>query len=204
VQVNLGSPAPAGGLQVTLGSNNAGSLAFSGTATGAGSPGLTVTVPATQLGASFYVYGLNSLGTVTITGSAPGYTSGSGTINLAPSGIVIDSESNNSFGFPFSVSLAGGTVSIPVETAVLDPSSSAFVNTQPLAGGLTVSVSLTNSNNAAGTIAAPVTITGGSGSANLQFTPVTAGSSTTITAQRPLGGWQLPSTFDTFLIGVTN
>ena len=213
VTLNLGAPAPANGLQVTLTGNPGGLIAFSSTPTGAGSPGLTLTVPASQFSANFDVYGLNSLGTATITATASGYTSGSGTIALAPSGIVIDSAFNLA-GFPFSVSLAGGTVSIPVQTAVLNPSSSAFANTQPLAGGHTVSVSLTNSNNNAGTIVSPVTITGGSGSANLQFTPVAAGPSclsnptgnncTTITAQRPLGGWQSPSTDNTLLIGVTN
>jgi trimeric autotransporter adhesin len=213
VTLNLGSPAPASGLQVTLSSNNTGSLAFSSTATGAGTSGLTLTIPATQFTTTFYVYGLNSLGTVNITASASGYTSGSGSISLAPSGIVID-PSFNVQGIPFSVSLAGGTVSIPVQTAVLNPSSSAFANTQSLAGGLTVSVSLTNSNNTAGTIVSPLTITGGSSGGNLQFTPVTAGPAcqitspgsncTIISAQRPLGGWQLPSTDSTFFVGVTH
>jgi hypothetical protein len=175
--MHFGSPTPAG-LQVTLTSNNTADVAFSLTATGAGSPSLTFTPPAGSFQIPYFVYGLNNVGSVTITAMATGYNSGTGSVTLAPSGIVIDPNANSPF-FPLMEHLAAGTVQIPVQTAVLVPGSLAYSYAEPLAGGLSVTVSLTNSNPTVGTITSPVIINGGSGSAATNFTPLASGTTTT-------------------------
>ena len=202
--IELGAPAPAGGLQITLSSNNTSGVAFSSTGTDAGATTLTFTVAPGSFSAQYYVYGLASTGTVTITASATGYSSGTGAVTLAPSGIVIDPD-NNSINFPLQIPLSGGTTSIPIETAVLTPGSLAYSFAQPLAGGLSVSVSVSNTNTAAGTVSTPVTITtttGGVQTASTSFSPLLSGASTTLGVTPLTGTWQAPLNDATIVVDV--
>jgi len=191
----LSAPAPAGGVTVTLQSSDASLLQFSSTATGAGSGTLTIPIAAGQSGATYFVYGKSNGGSPTYTGTATGYDSSSAQVNLAPTGIIIIGPSGP--GFEFDTSVASGPSPLSISTAVLDPSTSNFVQTQPLQGGASVTVSVTSSSPGVGTVTSPVTITSGNDTANSQFTPVSAGQ-TTVSVARPLNF--SPPTNDTTLL----
>src|SRR6185312_5660243 len=197
----LGAAAPANGLTITLTSDGTSNLAFSNTSTGAGSSTLQVNVPAGQFSAQYYVYGLNSLGTVNVTATAPGYVTATGQVLLAPSGVVMDPNQGSA---TLTIHKAFGNASIPVSTAILNPNTFSYVQTQPLAGGQSVVVSLTNTNPTAGTLSPSVTITGGLDTANATFTPVTVGTQTVIGVSRPVGSWIQPSTQASVVVSVVN
>jgi hypothetical protein len=129
------------------------------------------------------MYGLDVSGTATVSATATGYTSGSGTETLTPSGIVIAGP--NGPGFPFNTPLASGNQTLSISTAQLDTSGN-FVQTQPLAGTALLTVSLTNSNPAVGTVPATATITPGNDTGTVQFHPLTVGT-TTIGVTQPSG-----------------
>jgi hypothetical protein len=91
----------------------------------------------------------------------------------------------------FNATVGGGTATITVYMAQLDPATNNVVALQALAGGKSVSVNLTSSVPSVGTIASPVTISGGPFSATgvaTQFTPVSAGT-TFVTIATPSGGY---------------
>jgi hypothetical protein len=179
----LPTAAPAGGLHVTLTSNSP-LLKLSTTATGAGSATIGIDLAAGATGATYYVQSLGSSGTVGYTATAPGY--GPGTANsiaLVPSGIVILG--------PSSVSLAGGPQSLTVFTAQLSASNAPVVP-QALAGGASLTVSLTNSPGVAGSVPVTVTIAPGTDGSFPLFTPLVSGSSTTVSVVQP-SLWTLPT-----------
>jgi PKD domain-containing protein/K319-like protein len=177
---------PFGNVPVTLTSNNPSLLLLSATPTGTGSASITVTVPAGTLRGSYYLRAIGNSGTATYTATAPGYASRTATVTLAPSGIVLASPYGLGFtAFPFSIAVANGPTPFTIYTAQLN-SDNSFGAYQELAGGTSISVSLSSSNAGAGTISSPVTIAGGTSSATATFTPVTAGS-TAITVGVPTG-----------------
>jgi len=182
----LGQVAPAGGLVLTITSNSPGLLVISDSPTTAGSASIQITVPAGQSSALFYLQGVGSSGTATYTASAPGYNSRTASVPLTPSGVVISGPFG--VGLPFlSASIAaGGSTPIFVQMAQLDPSTNGYSNTQPLAGGQSLNISLTNSNPSVGTLVSPVTLSGGNDTAVSPFTPLTQGS-TFITVTTPSG-----------------
>ena len=192
----LGQPAPLGGVQITLTSASA-QLKLSPSQTVAGSSQIVITVPQNQTSAFFMLQGLADSGTATYTVAANGYVSASGTVNHAPSGVIISSVFGP--GAPFNTTLALGAQPVTVSTALLDASST-FVSTQPLAAGLSLVVPLTSDNPSAGTLPATATIIGGSSDATVQFTPLAVGNST-LRVTQPVG-YTLPSQFTTVLARV--
>jgi trimeric autotransporter adhesin len=189
--------ASAGGLSVTLTSNNASLLLLSPTPTAVGSASIMVTIPAGMTSASYYAQALSASGTATHTASASGFTPGTATTPLAPSGVILTGP--NGFHAPFfSRSLSAGPVPITVSLAVLNSSASSCSpqaapcfsgTTQALRGGQpSVQVSLNSSVPSVGTIASPVTITSGSDHAVTQFTPVSQGS-TLVSVVTPVAGF---------------
>jgi hypothetical protein len=197
--VLIGEAAPAGGLPVTITSNSAGSLQVAGSDTAAGATSVTVTIPQGQTSAVFFLHGLAASGTPTFSCSAPGYPSNSGQVILMPSGVVI---AGLFLGYPHRVSLASGPSSLTLSTAILNPADNTFGVKQPLAGGLSVSVSLTNSKPSVGTVSAtPVTLLGGTENTLTPFTPLVANDQTTITAVPPLNFTQ-PSNYGSVLVQV--
>ena len=192
--VALGQAAPAGGLAVTLTSNNPASLLLAAAATG-GAGSVTVTIPGGGMSASYFAQALAGSGSTTHTASAPGFTSRDATIALAPSGIVIAGPFGLGVPFFFS-SVSGGPVTVTLFMAVLnsDPASCSPQTapcysgvTQALRGGLaSVQVSLSSSNPGVGGIASPVAFTGGSSTADAQFTPAGPGSAT-VSVSAPAG-----------------
>ncbi len=111
---------------------------------------------------SFFVQALDSTGPVTLIASAPGYTDGTGTITLAPSGFVIHPSLLGNF----TTTTFSASTSIPVYAALLNATTLAFAGTQPLRGGIapvTVSVTATDLSGGPGVgtiVGSPVTFNG--------------------------------------------
>jgi hypothetical protein len=193
----LGQPAPPSGVVVQL-TSNSGLLRLSNSPNTAGTASINVTIPGGQSSATYIIQSLGDTGTATYTATAPGYQTSTATINLSRSGIVISGLFG--FGFPLIAPLNGGPQPVTVSTALLD-SGNAFIATQPLAGGQTVSVSITNSNPGIGTVSSPVTITGGSDGNTGTFTPLAVGE-TVLGAVTP-AGYTTPSNNRTVTARVT-
>jgi hypothetical protein len=171
----IGQTAPPGGVVVTLTSNNPSQLALSNSSTGSGNATIKVTIPAGSHSGVYYLQALGSSGTVSYTASAPGFNSRTAQVVLAPSAVILQGPEGPNSPRPFYPVSVGGTVPVTVSTARLDPSTGNFDSLQPLAGGQSVSVSITNSNPSAGTITSPLLIPGGNDSATTQFTATHAG-----------------------------
>jgi hypothetical protein len=173
--VLLGQPAPAGGVPVQMVSNS-GQLLLASSPTAAGASSITITIPAGESSALYYLQALGDSGTATYTASAPGYSPRTGTMTMAPSGVIIAGPLG--FGFPMPTNLNAGPQQVSLFTARLGPNN-APVEAQALAGGLSLSVQLTNSNPAVGTVVSPATIAGGFGTegnpAQTPFTPLAVG-----------------------------
>jgi hypothetical protein len=209
--VTVGQAAPAGGLPVTLTSNNPSLLLLSPTATAVGSASLMVTIPAGMTSGSYYAQALGSSGSPTHTASASGFSPGTATIPLAPSGVILTGP--NGFHAPFfSRSLSAGPVPITVSLAVLNTNASSCApqtapcfsgTTQALRGGQpSLQVSLNSSVTSVGTIGTPVTITSGSDHAVTQFTPVSQGS-TLVSLVTPVTGFTTSTNETTLAASVT-
>ena len=200
------APAPQGGLTVTITSSNPQALLLSsadrndpngdpnGTRVGSGS--ITVTVPAGQGTQSigfpnFWAQALASSGTVTLTATAPGFTSSTITITLAPSGFVI--SSGNGIGADFGGVLMFGDIGLTVSAVLLDPATSAPTTiSQLVRAGMSATITVATDNPSVGTITnSPITIGAGASSAGVTFHPTGSGQ-TTVTITTP-GGFTTPS-----------
>ncbi len=127
-----------------------------------------------------YVQGL-SQGTTTVSVSATGYTSATGTIEVYPSGFYF-TTSNASFDMYMSE-----TETLYIATAALSPDTLNYYESQNIRGGLSVAVEVTSSDTAVGVItSSPVTIPGGSGSGSTVFEALAAGT-TTLSLVQPDG-----------------
>lgn len=178
-------------LSITVTSGDPDKLLLSATPNGAGSTSIVLLVPPGH-GSSqeFYVYGLGKSGTVQYTATAPGFGGGTGTVTLAPSGLVIGGPggigSTN-----FLTTPQVGDTPIIVSSALLNQANG-FVETQALAGSGSVSVTIISSNPSVGTIAtSPVTLSAGSGKATTLFHPLAKGT-TTLSVNTP-AGFTMPS-----------
>jgi hypothetical protein len=144
VSVSLEAPAPAGGLAVTLTSSDASKLLLStGSGTTEGAATVTATVPAGSQSLGFYAHALEGArGTVTVTATAPGFTSSSGTVNVVAPALQIISlqgtattlDANQAFSVRVGAVGTSGTGIHDVQTV------------RP--GGTPVVVTLTNGNGA--------------------------------------------------------
>jgi trimeric autotransporter adhesin len=153
--VTLPAPAPAGGVTVTLNSSDTSKVTVTPSVFIAGGTASPATQP--------QVTGI-SLGMVTITASASGYTPGSGQVQAVASG-------GSSFFSPGSLAINAGSV----QNFTLNLSAGATA-------GLTASLS--SSNTGVATVPAAVTFGAGATSVTVPVTGVTAGSAT-ITASTP-------------------
>jgi hypothetical protein len=172
-------------LVVTLTSSNPALMKLAALATAAGTTSITVTIPAGQLSARYYVQGVADSGTATYSASAPGFPTQSSSVTLAPSGVVMSSP-----GFAF---LLFGPSPVKIATAMLNPGTFTRIEDQQLAGGnAPVVVNLANSNPSVGTLTPQATIPAGASSFDAAFTPLAVGTSTmSIVAQPP--GWSTPA-----------
>jgi len=190
--VRLSKPAPAGGLDVTITSQDPKRLLLSFLPNTAGSKSITLKVKAQYIATpDFYLQGFADSGSVTYTASAPGYTSATGTITLAPSAILIAG--------PFEASIlqttAGASAKVRIYSALID-SSGAFVQDQPVAGGLTVNIHVSTSDGKVGSVTpSPIVLTGGRNATIASFQPAGTGK-TKLSVDAPSGftaGAQLAS-----------
>jgi hypothetical protein len=179
----LGATAPTNGLVVHL-AGTPGLVSLSTTGTDAGSNSINVTIQSGQSSGTYFMYGLNDSGSATITATAPGVTTGTGTETLMPSGIVVYGPQGAGI-TTFNTPLASGNQTLSVSTAQLDPSGN-FVQTQALAGNASLTVSLTNTDATVGTVPATVAITPGTDTSTAQFHPLKVG--TTTVGYQPVGG----------------
>jgi len=197
--VLLGAEAPESGLVVTLTSSDPSRLLLSTSATVPGSKTITITLPAGATNGAFYLQALADSGTVTYTADGPGYGSHTGTIGLAPSGVLLAGQGppdeseilqpeNPLRAHKLAASVSGGGTPIRVYTAYLDPKThrGADITVQRLRAGVSLTVALQNSNPAVGTAPDTVTIEGGSDQVVTQFTPLAVGS-TDLSAATPTG-----------------
>lgn len=198
----LTAPAPSN-LQLTITSSdptkvllsNCGqALGCTSPATTAGSQSITVTVP--QGGGvnsfpNFYAQGVAISGTAQLTASAPGFASGSITVTLAPSGLVISGA--NGVGQNVSASV-NSSINLAVTAVVLDPNTLAPTSlVQPVSGALSpsLSVTVTSNNSDAVVTNSPVPVPAGTSSGTVT---VQTGSTSGVTA---IIGVPTPSGFTT-------
>ncbi len=200
----LGEAAPPGGLKVTMTSADGSKLLLSAKEDQLGSPSLTLTVPAGQLIATYYLQGLGNAGTVAYDSAAPGFRSRTAEIELAPSGFIVAYESygppdeaavrrkgaySNSREFYASLSDAKvHPMHVTVYSAHLDPDTkrAADITIQELRPGVTATVFLESTDPAVGTVESPVTIGPGASQAKSLFIPMDKGR-TVITVSTPAG-----------------
>jgi hypothetical protein len=182
--VSLGAPAPPGGLQVTIKSNNPNlALAVNPTDVGVGGGSITINIPVAGscptcngTNGTFYIQGLGNSGTATYTASATGFTSRSANVTLTNSGLAVAGPLGlGAPGANESVA-AGADTTWNVYSVQLDGSNN-FLGTQSLAAGQSATANLATSPTGFGTVPASVTLNGGgTASVSFTFTPVAKGS----------------------------
>ena len=201
--VGLGETARAGGVQVTLTSEDPEVFLLSKSATEVGSKSIVLTIPENGVSAQFFLQALGKAGRVGYNATAPGYRPRAGKVILTPSGVVIapkpygppdeaelfrkGNEPEGDRGF---VSHLAKITKMPlaVWTAQLDPVTlrSADITVQPLRGGMSLTVEVTVSNPVIGSVVSPAIIQGGSEHGSSEFTPISKGT-VVITAVTPAG-----------------
>jgi hypothetical protein len=190
--VKLDEAAPSGGLQITLASTDPRQVQLSTKANEPGTASITVMVhEGFRLSPEFYVHGLANRGSVTYTASAPGLTTVEATVKLLPSSIVIGGP----FGLEkasFLATTGSGPSTITVHSVAID-----FLGNyipQPIAGGSTVKVKISSSDELVGTIVAPdLTLVSGSSRATTEFRPASPGNTRLAVSVPP--GFAAPSQF---------
>ena len=169
IQVTLSTPVTGGPLNVTLTSSD-GSKLILGSLVVLGKASMILQFPVGTSSGIAYAQALAGSGTVTVTASAPGYTTGSGTVTLTPSGFVVTGPTGV-VGVPSFPTNQGNTTTLTVMTGRLDPSLN-YVETQGLRGGFSVSVPVSSLITTVGQVS-PTT---------LNFTPADTAYTTTFTA----------------------
>jgi len=185
-------PAPAGGLLVTISSSDSTKALLTTNPAVAGSGSITVTVPASStVLPAFYIQGLVSSGSVTLTASAPGYVNGSANVLLNPSGFLINSPNG---GGDFTTTTLSSVTSLTVSVWQLNPGGAAVVQGQ-LAGGQSASVGVVSGTTSTGDVC--VTLNpcvngplpfqaGDSSNSGLLFLPKQSGT-TVLSVTQPVG-----------------
>src|SRR5262249_47624565 len=140
--ISLSGVVGSSGATLTITSSDPSKVKFSATPDGAGSGTLNLDLPPNAHGTpDFSVQGFDKAGSVTYTSQADGFGTATGTVTLAPSGIVF----TTSFGGPPNPILAaagGSPVPVTVFSAILDASGN-WVSTMPVAGGTQATVTIT-------------------------------------------------------------
>ena len=168
---------------MTIQSSNSTAVYVAGRASDVGSAQISFQISANTTTFSVYAQGRSSSGSSTITVSATGYSSGTSTVNLAPSAFVVDG--GNGPGASFTTT-EGAVTNLTVTPYMLN--SGAASQVQAIAGGTTVTVPLAVASSTYGS-ASPLslTFTGASTSQTSQFTATSTPGSTTITVTEPTG-----------------
>jgi hypothetical protein len=171
----LGSPAPAGNLQITVTSLDPSKFLLATTATASGVPSLTLTVNAGSSAIpALYVQALTDTGTASLQSSAPGYLAHTSTITFQPAGFVLTTAS-------FTTSTFSANTTLTVVAEVLGTGAQ-----QGVRGGFSASVPISSSNTNVGTIVGSLVFGGGDNAETVAFAPVNPGTAT-ITLGTPTG-----------------
>ncbi|HEU5403844.1 MAG TPA: hypothetical protein VFU86_20985, partial [Terriglobales bacterium] len=181
---------PSSPVTVTVTSNSPAIAALTTDPSVAGSGTLTFNNISTST-PSFYIQGM-SLGSTTLTVTAPGYATTTVYVTVHPSGFAWVTPN-------FSVD-PNKDKTVSIAPAVLDPVSLNFVKLQPLRGGASATVGLTSSNTAIGTVTTPVTFTGNQAAGTATFHSIVDGQ-TALSTVAP-AGFSTPTTFGTITASV--
>ena len=145
-------------------------------------------------GLTYYVQGV-SVGTSTLTITAPGYVTATTQVTVDPSGFVIYSPGN------FNTTSFSSATTVTVLPAILSPSLFTLVGYGTLSPGVVAAVPVTSGTPAVGTVTSPINFIGGSSSGTFSFQPVGAGS-TVLTIGTP-AGFTAPSQSSSYQITAT-
>jgi hypothetical protein len=204
VNIPTTSPTP---ITVTITVADTSIATISATSTAIGQKTLTFPNVTNPQNLVFYVQG-QAVGTTTLTSSAPGYTSGSGTLTIDGAGFVF----NGYYLGGQSTTTLSTPTSYVVYPAVVD-SSGAYVMTSTIAPGVgTITLPLLSSNPAIGTLqntppanGTPqntLTFNPGDTQQYAVFTPLAAGTTTLSLGAAPTG-FSTPTTYKSFVETVT-
>lgn len=195
VYVRLKQPAPPGGLEVKLTSDDPARVLLSKGHEDAGAASIVLRV-SEKFAATpeFYVHGLAGSGTATYRAEATGYDTAHGNVNLVPSAIVVSGPAK--FGNPLITTSGGWPAKVSVYTAQLDPSGK-FVAVQQLRGGFSATVQVSSSDKSIAVVEpSTVKIEGGNYIANSELRPVSAGN-VNVSVNVPQG-FTAPAQFSSF------
>jgi hypothetical protein len=184
VNVNLSvAPPSAVDITVTVASGAIARVSDNGAILG----GTTVVIPnvANTTIRTVFLQGLLQ-GTTQVTLSAPGYATSTQTIMVDPSGFIIDTPS------VINTTTFAANSNVRISASRLQPGTFAWQETEAVRAGLTVPVSLANSNAAVGSLTPnPLSFGPNVSIINTAFDPANEGS--TILAVTPPGGFDTPS-----------
>jgi hypothetical protein len=187
--------APPSPVTVTVRSNAIGLATVSSSPMQDGGETVTFSnVTSTNVG-TVYVQG-RAIGSTALTIQAPGYNDRLPVVTVDPSGFIVD------FPGDFTTNTFAANRSIGIAPARLNPTTLNWAQNQPLRGGLSVTVSLTNSTPAVGVLtASSLTFTAGLTSLTTAFDPLAQGE-TTIAVTAP-AGFSTPTNFREITATVT-
>jgi hypothetical protein len=189
VYINL-PVSPPNPTTVTVTSNNPAVAIISASSTAVGQTTLTFPNVTSSSVGQIFVQGL-SVGTTTLTISAPGYTDGTTAITVSPTGFVYYGTPNIStttFSAPstatiYAVPLVSGTLAVYNYGYNLNP------------GSASISVPVTSSNTAVGNVTSPVVFPAGASTETTSFQPVGVGT-TNVTIGTPPAGFSVASQYE--------
>lgn len=154
----------------------------------AGTASATFTGVSTTYAGRIYVQG-RSVSTANLTGTAPGYDSGTLAVNVYPSGFAILSHLGS-----FTTTVGAANTGLQIYPVVLDPTTLNYYTNQNVRGGLTVSVPVSTDNSAVGVVTVnPMSFGPNAANQLNQFDPVGVGT-TVITVAVP-AGFSQPSNY---------
>lgn len=181
--------APPNPVTVTVTTNNPAVATISNSASVAGQTTIVFPNVTSTFVGTVYVQG-QSIGSTTLSISAPGYTTGSTAVTVDPTGFAYSSASG------FTTTTFSNPTAQAVYTAVLAPGTGTVLTLglQLNPGSPNVNLPITSSLPSVGTVTSPLVYTAGSGSQNLLFQPVGAGTSN-LTLGTPPTGFNTPTQF---------
>ena len=171
--VRVSGEVPAGGLPLTLTSDDPARLLLSTAPGKPGSRAIELTVPPRfPEGPVFWLQALADEGTATYTVSAPGMAAVKGTVTLTRSAILIAGPMNSS---AFPITPRGEPAKIAIYSAAIDTAGK-LIAEQPVAAGLRTEVRISLSSPKAGKLREPLLVLApGSSSAETRFEPAGEG-----------------------------
>ncbi len=181
--INLYLPVnPPNPVTVTVTSNNPAVAKISSNGSAVGQTTLTFPNTTSNYIGTVYIQGI-SVGTTTLTISAPGYTNGTTAVTVDQSGFVYYYDSN------FSTTTFSAPTSVSITTVALNSDLSTYDGGYTInPGSAPISVPITSSSTSVGTVTSPVVFQPGDSSDNFTFTPVGVGT-TNLTIGTPPAGF---------------